>query len=224
MSFMELINKARTAKAAQSSVPPCTIAKNNYVAAKITMTNATSAYQTCSEQNPSQYSAPDKTLQPIPDPVAQRKTIADTLQTRFNDQLALYTSLLTSTKVLIAATQPLKDYKSILTNQLNATNQQNQTLQEQLTTGSNIINQVNSQVPELSNHGPFGATNIQNGVAYTFLTLYSLFFLSLSAVLYLRFKNTISPSLLITGIIIMLGGAATGAYFCAISETYGLGL
>jgi len=202
----------------------CNTAKNNYVAAKITMTNATSAYQTCSAQNPSQYSAPDQILQPVPDPVAQRKTIADALQVKFNDQVALYTSLLTSTKALIAATQPLKDYKSILTNQLNATNQQNQTLQEQLTTGSNVINQVNSQVPELSNHGPFGATNIQNGVAYTFLTFYSLFFLSLSTVLYLQFKNTISPSLLITGIIIMVGCAATGAYFCAISETYGLGL
>jgi len=202
----------------------CNTAKNNYIAAKITMTNATSAYQTCSAQNPSQYVAPDQTLQPVPDPVAQRKTIADTLQTQFNDQVALYTSLLSSTKALIAATQPLKDYKSILTNQLNATNQQNQTMQEQLTTGSNTINQVNSQVPELVSNGPFGAANLQNGVAYSFLTLYSLFFLSLSVVVYLQFKNIISPSLLIIGIIIMLGGAATGAYFCAVSKEYGLGL
>ena len=221
---MELINKAQTAKAAQSAIPPCTIAKNNYVAAKITMTNATSAYQTCSATNSSQYPAPDQILQPVPDPVTQRKTIADTLQTQFNDQVALYTSLLTSTKALIAATQPLKDYKSILTNQLNANNKQNQTLEQQITTGSNTINQVNSQIPELSNNGPFGATNLQDGVAYGFLTFYSLFFLSLSAVLYLRFKNTISPAILIIGILIMLGGATTGAYYCAISKDYGLGL
>jgi hypothetical protein len=226
--LFEQQNQQRQAAAAAASlasaVPPCTIARNNYTAAKITMANTTSAYETCSKENPSQYPAPDQILQPIPDPVAQRKTIADALQTKFNDQVALYTSLLSSTNALIAATQPLKDYKSILTSQLNANNQQNQILQEQVTTGSNSINQINTQLPDLSNNGPFGATNLQNGVGYSFLTFYSLFFLSLSAVLYLKFKNTVSPSLLITGIIIMVGGAAAGAYFCAVSKDYGLGL
>lgn len=202
----------------------CNTAKNNYIAAKITMTNATDAYQPCSTSNPSEYPTPDQTLQPIPDPVAQRKMIADALQTKFNDQVALYTSLLSSTNALIAATQPLKDYKSILTSQLNTNNKQNQILQEQVTSGSNTINQVNSKVPELVRNGPFGSTNLQKGVTYAFLTLYSLFFISLSAVLYLQFKNTVSPSLLITGIVIMLGGAAAGAYFCVMSTGYGLGV
>ena len=202
----------------------CNTAKNNYIAAKITMTNATDAYQPCSTSNPSEYPAPDQILQPIPDPVAQRKTIANALQTKFNDQVALYTSLLSSTNALIAATQPLKDYKSILTSQLNANNKQNQILQEQVTTGSNTINQVNSEVPELASNGPFGSINLQNGVTYTFLTLYSLFFMSLSAVLYLQFKNTVSFSVLIPGIGIMLGGATIGGYYSVMSTGYGLGV
>ena len=202
----------------------CTTAQNNYTAAKITMQNATATYQTCSTQNPSQYSAPDQILQPIPDPVVQRTTIANTLQTQFNDQVALYTSLLSSTKALIAATQPLTDYKSILTNQLNATNQQNQILLQQITTGANTINQVNTQVPELVSNGPFGSTNLQSGITYTFLSFYSLFFISLSAVLYLRFKNTVSLYLLITGIIIMIACAAVAAFMCVMSTGYGLGL
>jgi hypothetical protein len=215
---------AASAASLASAIPPCTIAKNNYTAAKITMANTTSAYETCSKENPSQYPAPDQILQPIPDPVTQRKTIANTLQTKFNDQVALYTSLLSSTKALIAATQPLNDYKTILTNQLESTNKENTSLLQKIQTYSNVINQTSSSIPELSNRGPFGATNLQNGVAYSFLSLYSLFFISLSAVLYLQFKNTVSPYLLITGIVLMIVLAAMGAYFCAISKYYGLGL
>jgi len=226
--LLEQQNQQRQAAAAAAAaalvVPPCTIAKNNYTAAKITMANTTSAYETCSKENPSQYPAPDQILQPIPDPVTQRKTIANTLQTKFNDQVALYTSLLSSTKALIAATQPLNDYKTILTNQLESTNKENTSLLQKIQTYSNIINQTSNSIPELSNTGPFGATNLQNGVGYSFLTFYSLFFISLSAVLYLQLKNTVSLSLLITGIILMLGGAAAGAYFCAVSKDYGLGL
>ena len=190
----------------------CTTAQNNYTAAKITMQNATAAYQTCSTQNPSQYSAPDQILQPVPDPVVQRTAIANTLQTQFNDQVALYTSLIASTKALIAATQPLKDYKSILTNQLNTTNQQNETLQQQITTGTNTFNQVNSNVPELSNTGPFGTANLRSGVLGSFLFFNSLFYIVLSAVLYLRYKNSISPGILYSGIaaLILLGGVGGG--------------
>ena len=204
----------------------CTTYSGAYTQAITNTTTATNNYEQCKTDQPSVYNTNPitQTLQSVVDPVVQRKTIANALQTKFNDQVALYTSLLSSTKALIAATQPLNDYKTILTNQLESTNKENTSLLQKIQTYSNVINQTSNSIPELSNTGPFGATNLQNGVGYSFLTFYSLFFISLSAVLYLQFKNTISPSLLITGIVLMLGGAAAGAYFCAISKDYGLGL
>jgi len=204
----------------------CTTYSGAYTQAITNITTATNNYEQCKTDQPSVYNTNPitQTLQSIVDPVTQRKTIANALQTKFNDQVALYTSLLSSTKALIAATQPLNDYKTILTNQLESTNKENTSLLQKIQTYSNVINQTSNSIPELSNTGPFGATNLQNGIGYSFLTFYSLFFISLSAVLYLQLKNTVSPSLLITGIVLMVGGAAAGAYFCAISKDYGLGL
>ena len=118
--------------------------------------------------------------------------------------------MLATTKALVVATEPLKTYKDILQSQL--TNNMNQVIstKQKIASGASQINSVNSQIPELSNTGPFGTTNNRRGVGIAFLVFYSLFFLSLSAVLYLRFKESVQKSLLIIGILIMLGGAGTG--------------
>ena len=102
----------------------CTTYSGAYTQAITNTTTATNNYEQCKTDQPSVYNTNPitQTLQSIVDPVVQRKTIANALQTKFNDQVALYTSLLSSTKALIAATQPLNDYKTILTNQLESTN------------------------------------------------------------------------------------------------------
>jgi hypothetical protein len=201
----------------------CDTALNDYTVAKINIDNAVSKYETCRNTN-SNLPPVDKTLQPVPNPTSQRITTVQPLLQTINNQTATYTALITSTKALIAATQPLIDYKTILQGQLDATGQQNQTLQQQIVTDANLLNQTMASIPDLSNAGPFGTANVQSGVSYAFLSFYSFFFILLSVLLYWRFKNSFPKSLLITGIVIMLLAAGAGAYFCAISSNYGLGL
>jgi len=200
----------------------CDTAQNNYIAGKIAMTNAQTAYGKCIGSDPA-YSSSSYTmaLQPVVNSNTLRMNqVAPILQT-INNQSVTYSALITSTKALIAATQPLKDYKSILQNQLNATAQENQSVQQQITTNANTMTQTMASIPDLSNAGPFGTANAQSGVGYAFLSFYSVFFLLLSAVIYIKFKNSVSGSLLITGIVLLLGAAGAGAYCCAV---YGLGL
>jgi len=212
MEQMKKILAQQNEQASASAIPPCTIAKNNYTAAKITMANTTSEYEKCSKENPSQYSAPDQILQPIPDPQTQRQIVADTLKSQLNEKLASYTALLTSTKALMAATQPLKNYKSILQTQLNATSQQNETLKQTITSGEQTVNASISADPQLSNTGPFGTINSRTGIIIGFLFFNSLFYILLSIVLYLRYKNSISPGVLYSGLamLILFGGIGGG--------------
>ena len=182
--------------------------------------------KTCATQNPGKYPA-EYILQKAGENDALKSQQAkdiQALQTRFSNAVANYTGMLATTKALVVATEPLKTYKDILQSQL--TNNMNQVIstKQKIASGASQINSVNSQIPELSNTGPFGTTNNRRGVGIAFLVFYSLFFLSLSAVLYLRFKESVQKSLLIIGILIMLGGAGTAAYFLSITNSYGLGM
>lgn len=181
---------------------------------------------TCTAQNPGKY--PIKyVLQKtgLSDELkAQQAEVLKALNTRFSNAVANYTGMLATTKALVVATEPLKTYKSILQSQLTTNATQVDSMKQKIASGANQINSVNSQIPDLSKNGPFGSTDNRTGVGIGFLVFYSLFFLSLSAVLYLRFKESVQKSLLIMGILIMLGGAGTGAYFLSITNSYGLGM
>jgi hypothetical protein len=155
---------------------------------------------------------------------AQQAQDLQALNLRFTNAVANYTGMLATTKALIVATEPLKTYKNILQSQLSTDTSQVNSIKQKIASGANQINSVNSQIPDLSNTGPFGSTNNRRGIGIAFLVIYSLFFISLSAVLYLRFKESVQKSLLITGILILLGGAGTGAYFLSITNSYGLGM
>jgi hypothetical protein len=189
------------------------------VQTNVAFKNATANYiGTCPTANITE------TVQPVISPADQRKTIATTLQEKMNDQYAIYTSYIASTKALIAATEPLRSYKAILQAQLDSTTVQNESMKQQIATHANTVNQIATTIPDLSNNGPFGAPNLQLGVGYAFLTFYSLFFILLVTVLYIRFKDSGYRSAVIAGIVILLIGATIGAYFFSVSKNYGLGL
>lgn len=197
----------------------CNTAQNNYIAGKIAMGNAETAYEKCAGTDAA-YPALDKTLQPVVDPKTTRtKEINPFLQT-MAEKSSLYTSLITSTKALIAATQPLTDYKTILQEQLNSTLVQNASMQQQITTNANTTMLTMASTPDLSSGGPFGTSNVQQGVLWGFLSFYSLFFLLLSVIIYLKFKNSLSSALLITGIVILLIAAGLGAFYAATFSLY----
>jgi len=198
----------------------CDRLQGTYVQAITAASSAVSNYTICNTNDPTIYRM-QYTVQQAVDPVIQRSNTIRPILDSINNQAATYATLITSTKALIAATQPLNNYKTILQGQLDATAQQNKTLQEQITTDANAINQGMASIPDLSNAGPFGTATMQQGVGYGFLSIYSFFFILFSVFLYLRFKKSFSGSLLITGILLLLGGAGAGAYFIAI---YGLGL
>jgi hypothetical protein len=180
----------------------------------------------CATQNPTKYKV-GYTLEKtgLSDALkAQQAKDLEGLKIRYNYVTANYTGMLATTKALIVATEPLRTYKDLLQRQLTANSNQISSMQQQISSGANQINSVNSKIPDLSNTGPFGSTNDRTGVGIAFLVFYSLFFLSLSAVLYLRFKESVQKTLLIIGILIMLGGAGAGAYFLSITNSYGLGM
>jgi hypothetical protein len=201
------------------TVDQCTQLQGAYVQTNVAFKNATSTYQAvCPTANITER------VQPVISPADQRRAIATTLQQKMNDQYAIYTSYIASTKALIAATEPLRSYKAILQGQLDATTIQNESMKQQITTSANTVNQIATVVPDLSNNGPFGAPNLQFGVGYAFLVFYSLFFILLVTVLYLRFRDSGYRSAVIAGIVILLIGATIGAYFFSVSKNYGLGL
>jgi hypothetical protein len=194
----------------------CDTAQNKYIAEKIAMTNAQIAYARCVGTDPAYpTSSYNMALQPVIDPKTDRMRQVLPVVQNISNQASLYASLITSTKALIAATQPLTDYKTILQGQLNATLQQNASMEQQITTDAAITMANLAITPDLSKGGPFGTSNVQQGVLWGFLAFYSLFFILLSVVIYLKFKNSVSSSLLITGIIVMLAAAGVGAYFTA---------
>jgi hypothetical protein len=204
----------------------CSAKQGTYIQSMGAFQQAELAYKPCSTTDQTTYNQYPiiQTIQPIPNP---KQILVDTraiLLSQYNTLIASYSSLLSSTKALIAATQPLQSYKSMLQSQLDASSQQMNMIQQQIATESTIITQTNATNPELSNIGPFGTSNVQTGVSAAFLTFYSIFFILISAILYLQFKNSVSSASLIIGIILLLTAAGTGAYFCAISNDYGLGL
>lgn len=181
---------------------------------------------TCATQYPTKYKV-DYTLQTtgLSDALkAQQAQDLQGLKTRYNYVTANYTQMLATTKALIIATEPLRNYKDLLQRQLTANSNQVSSMQQQISSGANQINSVNSKIPELSNTGPFGSTNNRTGIGIAFLVFYSMFFLSLSVVLYLRFNASVQKALLIIGIMILLVGAGAGAYFLSIADSYGLGM
>lgn len=192
----------------------CNTAKREYISAKITMTNKTNAYEPCAETDAT-YPAVDERLQPVPDPRTQRTNTLTPIIDAINNQNTTYTALVTSIKALISAMQPLTDYKTILQNQLASTSTNNAVIQKQIASNANSTMISMAATPDLSKGGPFGTSNVQQGVLWGFLSFYSFFFILLSAVIYLKLKNSVSMSLLIIGILILLAGAGAGAYFCA---------
>jgi len=218
--FRNLFN--RTAQA-QKQAPSCDSLYGDYIQKQTGFASASSTLKMCNTSYPDKYPM-NMSLQPVVTPAQQRYNTAQPLQAQFNSQVALYTSLVASTKAFIAAAQPLQTYKSILESQLNGVTTNNKNLKQQIATNTNTVNQVSVAVPQLSNIGPFGAKDLKTGVGYAFLVTYSLFFILVAIVLYIRFSQTGSKAVLIICLLIMLAAAATGAYFFAISTDYGLGL
>ena len=181
-----------------------------------TIKDASSAlltYASCNSADAVNYPM-EKTVQSVINPIQQRTITLVPIIESINNQNATYTALVTSTKALIAATQPLTDYKTILQGQLNTS------LQQQIASNANTTMASMALIPDLSNGGPFGTSNVQQGIMYSFLTFYSLFFILLSVVIYLKFKNSLPSSMLITGILVLLGAAGVGAYFCAVYSLF----
>jgi len=176
--------------------------------------NAVSNYASCNSADAVNYPM-DKTVQTAISPSQQRTNTVKPIIDAINNQNTTYTALVTSTKALIAATQPLTNYKTILQAQLAATTIQNASMQKQIASDANSTMLTMAATPDLSNGGPFGTSSVQQGVLWGFLSFYSLFFILLSVIIYLKFKNSIRSSVLITGIVVLLGAAGTGAYFCA---------
>jgi len=77
-----------------------------------------------------------------------------------------------------------------------------------------------ASTPDLSNGGPFGTANVQQGVLYGLLSFYSLFFILLSAVIYLKLKNSMPSYVVILGILVLLAGAGVGAYYLAFTSFF----
>jgi len=224
MSWLErLFRRQRQAAAAAAAAPSCDSLYGDYIQKQTGFTSASSTLKMCNTSDPTKYPM-NMSLQPVITPAQQRYNTAQPLQAQFNSQLTLYTSLVASTKAFIAAAQPLQTYKSILESQLNGATINNKNLQQQIATNTNTVNQVSVTVPQLSHIGPFGAKDLKTGVGYSFLVTYSLFFILVAVVLYIRFSQTGSKPVLIICLLIMLAAAATGAYFFAISTDYGLGL
>lgn len=223
MSFLTRLFRKQGQAAAPPAAPSCDSLYGDYIQKQTGFTSASSNLKICNTSDPTKYPM-NMSLQPVITPAQQRYNTAQPLQAQFNSQLTLYTSLVASTKAFIAAAQPLQTYKSILESQLNGATTTNQNIQKQIATNTDIVNQVSVAVPQLSHIGPFGAKDLKTGVGYSFLVTYSLFFILVAIVLYIRFSQTGSKAVLIICLLIMLVAAAAGAYFFAISTDYGLGL
>lgn len=197
----------------------CTELQGKYVQSINAASSAVSNYSSCNTNDPNAYRM-EYTVQSVISPSQQRINTISPIINSIGDKANTYTALVTSTKALIAATQPLTDYKSILQGQLDATLQQNASMQQQITTDANSTRISMAITPDLSNGGPFGTSSVQQGIMYSFLAFYSLFFVLLSLIIYLKFKNSLSSSMLITGIVVLLVAAGIGAYFCAVYSLF----
>ena len=203
--------------------PTCPALEGAYIQQERSFSKTIDAYTPCNTADPNEYPMP-YIIEDVPNPAAQRIEVYTELSNQFNNLSGSYVGTYQIGKALVSAALPMEAYNFILTSQLDILNAENETIKSGIASGTNTINQLNDLVPDLSNTGPFGATNLKSGMAYGFLSAYGVFFISLGAVLYMRYKNSVPTIVLLTGILLLLGGAGAGAYFCAISKTVGLGL
>jgi hypothetical protein len=173
----------------------CTSVYGDYIQKRTAFSAASGTYESCHQSDPKKYPL-DYSLQAVVDPNQARIETANVLRKQFQNQLAHYTSLVSSTKALLAATQPLKEYKTILQKQLNQATEQNKNLKEQIATGANVVNALFETQPQLTNTGPFGTVNDKQGILSSFLFFNSLFYILLSLYIYMRFKNSVSSAVI----------------------------
>jgi hypothetical protein len=163
------------------------------------------AYNLCSSQNSSIY-------KPLPIiqsdmPQSQKNTIeVAELHGQHQGNTTTYSSLLQSVKVMMAAAEPLTNYRFLLNQQLLTQTAVNKGLENSLTTNAEVVNILNSGT-NLSSTGPFGYANTRVGIGYTFLGIYNIFFLVLAISLYVRFKNAIGGIVMGFILFLLLGGA-----------------
>ena len=130
--------------------------------------------KTCATQNPGKYPT-EYILQKagLNDALkSQQFKDLQALQIRFSYAVANYTGMLATTKALVVATEPLKTYKDILQSQLTNNMSEVISMKQKIASGASQINSVNSQIPDLSNTGPFGSTNNRTGIGIGFLVFY----------------------------------------------------
>ena len=162
-------------------------------------------YKICSAQNPTIYQ-PLPTLQSSPTQSQLNAQEVAQLYGNYQGNTVLYSSLLQSVKVMMAAAEPLTEYRELLNIQLSVQTQENKGFESQLTTSTNMANNLNSG-NILSNTGPFGFATIRQGIGYSFMGVYNSFFLLLAIAFYIRFKNSLGMIPTILGILIVLAGA-----------------
>jgi hypothetical protein len=184
-----------------------------YQTAENSFRQAATAYALCTAQNPSTYTPPSNSLQPTSSQSQSNAMQTAELKTKFEGNKIIYSNMLQTVKVMMAAAEPLTEYRTILNNQLNDKKNINAKLETKIATGANEFNGIAVAFEDLSHTGPFGFSNIKLGVGYAFLAVYNLFFLVLGIVLFVRFKNSLGTIPMIIIVILLLIGAGLIEYF-----------
>jgi len=191
----------------------CVAIQGNYIQTQMAFSAASNNYQQCNTSNPSQYPI-TQVLQPVAAIAEQRQDIANLMQYTFQSLVTQYENAYTSAAAITYGVDPLNEYKSILQSQLDDTTALNGTLEQEIASNTNSVNQELAVIPQLTSAGPFGFYNTYDAVGYVFFSFYILFFILLSIVLYVVFKNIYGLGTLLTGIGVVLGAATVGGYFC----------
>jgi hypothetical protein len=195
-------------------MPTCdTNSKPLYDTAKSTFVAAAATYELCTGQNPTAYPPPSESLQPISSQAQSNTKEAAELKVKFEKNKTIYSNMLQTVKVMKAAAEPLTEYRTILNKQLNDKQTINAKLETKISTGANEFNGVAAEFEDLSNTGPFGFANTKLGVGYVFLGMYSLFFIVLGIVLFVRFKNSLGTIPMLVIVILLLIAAGLIEYF-----------
>jgi hypothetical protein len=184
-----------------------------YNTAQSTFVEAAATYGLCTAQNPTTYPSPSKSLQPTSSQAQSNTKDTVELKAKFEGNKVIYSNMVQTVKVMMAAAEPLTEYRTILNKQLNEKQTINTKLETKIATGANEFNGVAVEFEDLSHTGPFGFSNIKRGVGYTFLAMYNLFFLVLGIVLFVRFKNSLGTILMIVIVILLLITAGLIEYF-----------
>jgi hypothetical protein len=217
---MQAIAAAEAAAAAQAAPvaaappsDPCVAIQGNYIQTQMAFTAASNNYQQCNTSNPSQYPI-TQVLQPVAAIAEQRQDSANLMQYIFQSLVTQYKNAYTSAAAITYGVDPLNEYKSILQSQLNTTTELNGTLEQEIASSTNSVNQELANIPQLTSSGPFGFYNTYDAIGYMFFLFYILFFILLSIVLYVVLKDTYKLDILLTGIVVLVGAATAGGYFC----------